>query len=133
MPDHIQGGPFDSPEGRRCVQMAKLLGLDLYWEHPTKQFVCQTFATVENDSHVTEKFRASTLLSMRAYLRAVIGPLWEDNEVQFARLICELVANNEDLCEDEVAGSMDLSQEELTDIFNRANTVWEQAKRDTCS
>jgi hypothetical protein len=55
---------------------------------------------------------------------------WFDNEVQFARLICELVANVDNLEFELVAESMDLSKKELISLYDRANAVWERAKRE---
>ena len=54
------------------------------------------------------------------------NPLWEDNELQFARLLCELVANDYD--PDLTALSMDLDDEELDELVERAHCVWEAAK-----
>jgi len=53
---------------------------------------------------------------------------WDNNEVQFARLLCELVANVDNLEFELVAESMDLSKEELTSLYDRADLVWERAK-----
>lgn len=57
--------------------------------------------------------------------------MWKNNEIQFARLICEIVASVDTtdadikaLCE-----SMDLSRQELGSLFVRAEDVWEEAKR----
>jgi len=55
---------------------------------------------------------------------------WHNNELQFARLLCELVANVDDLHVDEVAASMDLTREEINELFDRADSVWEKAKRE---
>ena len=55
------------------------------------------------------------------------NPLWESDLVQFARLICEIMANCEidfvPLCE-----SMDLDPELLMQIMDRADIVWEASK-----
>jgi hypothetical protein len=55
---------------------------------------------------------------------------WEDDTVQFSRLICEINANVEinekdhkSLCE-----SMDLDIEKIHEIFERADTFWEATK-----
>jgi len=58
----------------------------------------------------------------------LIKDKWEDDTVQFARLLCELVANVEDLKLEEVAKSMDLSLDEAKELFDRAHTAWEKAK-----
>lgn len=54
---------------------------------------------------------------------------WCDDKIQFARLICEIVSQVDDL-DTYFAGlcaSMDLSLEDLQDLFERANRVWEDA------
>jgi len=53
---------------------------------------------------------------------------WDDNELQFARLLCELVANCDDLNIEAVAESMDLTVEEVDSLFDRADSLWEAAK-----
>jgi hypothetical protein len=58
--------------------------------------------------------------------------LWDNNEIQFARLLCELVANCDNLEFDAVCASMDLSKRELMSLYDRANLVWEKSKRDNC-
>ena len=60
------------------------------------------------------------------------GPLWDNNEIQFARLICELVANCDNLEFDAVCESMDLSKRELMSLYDRANLVWERSKKEHC-
>lgn len=53
--------------------------------------------------------------------------LWEDNSIQFPRLIAEIMATQEldftTLCE-----SMDLSPDDLEELFDRAHYAWERAK-----
>lgn len=55
------------------------------------------------------------------------NPLWDDNTIQFARLLCEIMATQnvdyEALCE-----SMDLTDADINDLFDRADDVWERAK-----
>lgn len=55
---------------------------------------------------------------------------WMNNEIQFARLICELEAAGLERKTNlyEVAESMDLDTEELESLFTRADKVWNQAK-----
>ena len=59
---------------------------------------------------------------------------WENNSIQFPRLIAEISANVEisdkewqDMCD-----SMDLNPVELERLFNRANDEWERIKKETC-
>lgn len=60
-------------------------------------------------------------------MEAQTNPLWDDDLIQFARLICEINATQEldmeTLCE-----SMDLDLITLGDVFDRADDVWEIAK-----
>ena len=57
--------------------------------------------------------------------------LWDNNEIQFARLICELVANVENLEFELVSESMDLEESELQELYDRAHTVFENVKEVT--
>ena len=57
--------------------------------------------------------------------------MWNNNEVQFARLLCELVAANESLAIEDVARSMDLEVEDVNELFERAHKVFEEAKGNT--
>lgn len=67
----------------------------------------------------------------RATLLGIIKPgRWDDDKVQFARLLCELVANCENLQMRSVAESMDLSVPDVQSIYDRAHIVWENAKGD---
>lgn len=54
---------------------------------------------------------------------------WKNNEVQFARIICELIAIQDDLDFPGLCASMDISEEELQELLDRAGTVWENAKQ----
>jgi hypothetical protein len=56
--------------------------------------------------------------------------LWGCDKIQFARLLCELVANVDDLCIEDVAASMDLPIEQVNQLFTRAELVWERSKHD---
>lgn len=54
--------------------------------------------------------------------------MWNNNEIQFARLLCELVASNESLNLKETAESMDLEIKDLDELLDRAHYVFEKAK-----
>ena len=54
--------------------------------------------------------------------------LMHDDGIQFARLLCELVANNENLNLQVVAEEMGLDWRQLDSILNDAVTLWEAAK-----
>ena len=54
--------------------------------------------------------------------------LMHDDGIQFARLLCELVANNESLNLQVVAEEMGLDWRQLDSILNDAVTLWEAAK-----
>jgi hypothetical protein len=56
-------------------------------------------------------------------------PVQHNNEVQFARLLCEIVATQETLDTAALKESMDLSSEsDLQELFDRAHDVWEKSK-----
>jgi hypothetical protein len=54
---------------------------------------------------------------------------WEDNSIQFPRLLCEIIATQENVDFDALAESMDLTVAEVHELFDRAHEVWESAKR----
>ena len=56
------------------------------------------------------------------------NPLWLNNEIQFARLLCELRATHETLDFDVLAAAMDLQPVEVESLFDRADDAWELAK-----
>jgi len=56
---------------------------------------------------------------------------WRNNAIQFPRLICEIadtVLRDEDY--GKIAASMDLTREQLNELFERASDVWEKIKID---
>jgi len=57
---------------------------------------------------------------------------WRNNAIQFPRLICEIadvVLRPEDY--DDIAASMDVSRDELAELFDRALEVWDDVKART--
>jgi hypothetical protein len=54
---------------------------------------------------------------------------WEDNEIQFPRLIAEIIAA-QDIDLKSIAVSMDLSVEEVSSLLARAESVWHNIKRE---
>jgi len=51
---------------------------------------------------------------------------WENNEIQFPRLLCELIASDYNVTD--AAKSMDLEVKDINELLDRAHTVWELAK-----
>lgn len=56
--------------------------------------------------------------------------VWDNNLVQFARLLAEINATQE-IDRDALLESMDIRPSELDELFDRAHDVWEKAKDDT--
>jgi hypothetical protein len=56
-----------------------------------------------------------------------IDPIWENNNIQFARLLSEIYSTQE-IDFDVLSESMDLSHDDITDLFNRAETEWQNIK-----
>ena len=54
--------------------------------------------------------------------------MWKNNEVQFARLLCELVAADYNVTD--AAKSMDLDVKDINELLDRAHEVFEKAKVD---
>lgn len=53
---------------------------------------------------------------------------WEDDSIQFPRLLCEIMATQENLDFDLLCDSMDLENDRIHELLDRANTAWEKAK-----
>jgi hypothetical protein len=53
--------------------------------------------------------------------------LWEDDLIQFSRLICEIVATQSPIDISALMASMDLPEERVRELFSRAETVWLRA------
>lgn len=56
------------------------------------------------------------------------NPLWENDIVQFPRLLCEIIATQSTFDVGALAASMDLTVEEVNALFERAHTAWERYK-----
>ncbi len=52
---------------------------------------------------------------------------WQNNGVQFPRLLAEIMATQE-LDLNSLANSIDLSVDEINELFDRANQAWEDSK-----
>lgn len=63
-----------------------------------------------------------------------MSDLWQDNSIQFPRLIAELEACGAFTPQvlRDLAESMDLSQTELSELVTRAQAVWESKKQQHC-
>jgi hypothetical protein len=57
--------------------------------------------------------------------------MWERNEIQFPRLLAESAAVLTTEQYKEIAQSMDLTLEEVTSLFERAELVWNEIKLQT--
>lgn len=57
-----------------------------------------------------------------------MNPLWDNNLIQFARLLCEINATFSEIDFPALCESMDLEPEDIDELFDRANDVWEKAK-----
>ena len=60
---------------------------------------------------------------------------WANNDIQFPRLLSELAAAGVSLqpkLMDQVCESMDLRIEEVEELFERAQVVWDEIKERTC-
>lgn len=56
---------------------------------------------------------------------------WNNDHLQFARLLAEIQACTEFKITNELMESMDLSKEQITEIFDRAEVAWEDIKART--
>ena len=53
---------------------------------------------------------------------------WEDDSIQFPRLLAEIAATQYGLDLNCLAEAMDLSTNEVHELFDRADAAWEKAK-----
>ena len=58
---------------------------------------------------------------------------WECDEVQFPRLLAEIMATQDNLDFSALTESMDLPVEMIDELFDRAQEAWEMIKQATCS
>ena len=58
--------------------------------------------------------------------------IWEDNSIQFPRLLTEICATYNTTDEDfeALCESMDLSKDEVNELFDRAQEEWEEIKQE---
>ena len=54
------------------------------------------------------------------------NPNWKNNGIQFPRLLAEIVATQDNLDIPALATSMDLTVEEVNELFDRAQLAWEE-------
>ena len=98
---------------------------------------CQEDMSLEDSDFCCDNCGATYAVLIDAWTDPVVpkdpNKNWRDNSIQFPRLISEIGAtidftNKEwnDLCE-----SMDLSQGEINDLFDRAQLKWEAIKNRT--
>ena len=50
---------------------------------------------------------------------------WEDNSIQFPRLLAEIIATQDNLDMNALAESMDLEVEDVAELFERAQAIWD--------
>jgi len=59
--------------------------------------------------------------------------IWKDDSIQFPRLLAEIMAVG--LTEkqwDDIETSMNIEEDELSELFDRAQTEWEEVKKKYC-
>ena len=63
------------------------------------------------------------------------NPIWDNDLIQFARLICEINATCELSADDwqQLCDGMDLDRSDVVELFDRAHAVWENSKREVLS
>lgn len=54
---------------------------------------------------------------------------WNNDAIQFPRLLCEIIATQDNLDIQALAESMDLTVDQVDELFDRANTAWESIKQ----
>ena len=54
--------------------------------------------------------------------------MWNNDLYQFARLICEINATQDNLDWDALVREMDMDDDDLKEVFDQAHEVWETYK-----
>jgi len=95
------------------------------WEPYTEDEQSQWLASVASE--------AAALAALVPQIRRLIwldagtASRWEDNAIQFPRLLAEIVAT-QDLNLEELASSMDLELDDVNELLDRAQNAWEAIK-----
>lgn len=103
-------------------------------DHPNTKVHPAVFETLnEVELHLAAMLSRGSYESRDTVMQGE-NPRWLNNEVQFARLLWEIVAALDEgqlkaLIKD-VSASMNLSFDEVNELFDRADQVWEKAKDD---
>lgn len=61
------------------------------------------------------------------------SPLWNDSYIQFTRLLAEIVATQPNLDMQALADSIDLEIADVDELFDRAQSEFEDIKKKHCS
>jgi len=56
------------------------------------------------------------------------NPKWDDNSLQFPRLLAEIMATQDNLDITALAEAMDVEEEDVVELMHRAQKVWEKRK-----
>lgn len=60
------------------------------------------------------------------------NPNWDDNSIQFPRLLSEICACQDNLDLDAISDSMDLKVEDVIELLDRSQSEWEKIKKKHC-
>jgi len=93
---------------------------------------CDYVTQSEDDHAVTEDGEYLCLSCLEKAKAKSLLKKWNDNSIQFPRLICELRANvaiNEHDWQ-MLADSMDLKPSDIISLFDRADDEWEKIKKE---
>lgn len=77
---------------------------------------------IENDSWIEQTDVQGKLVAVESE-----NQVWNDNRIQFPRLIAEIMAT-QDLDLECLAESMDLTVDDVNELFDRASEEWESIK-----
>jgi len=82
-------------------------------------------------SEMSEDAIDDATLTLASVDTRTLNEAWEDDHVQFPRLIEEIIANQE-LNWSEIRKSMDLTDAQLHELLDRAHDAWERIKEQIC-
>ena len=87
--------------------------------------------TAKTISEMLETAKKINKMLAPAAKRPVVGDLWRRDDIQFPRLLAEIVATQPNLDMAALALAMDLDVSQVDELFERADQVWELSKKTT--
>ena len=128
MMEMSRGNPFEDYKGLLHAFIEDFMRVHGRDTTPAENIRFERWAKFENDK--AQKIANSQEVAEELDESDEVSDLWERNDIQFPRLISEIIAAGvPDACWEEVVNSMDITYEELNELQDRAQKEWERIKK----